>query len=165
MATVHETGHAKNVANFEDLISFATGYGATYNPVNPAIALAGLNAKHAAAVADLAAVNAAFAAWVTAVNARDALFDPLSRLATRIMNAVQASVVDPEVEADVRTVVRKLQGSRAKPKSPDVPDDPSTPEDESRTSSSASQMSFDNRIGNFDKLIQLLAAQPGYAPN
>jgi len=27
-----ETGHAKNVANFEDLISFATGYGATYNP-------------------------------------------------------------------------------------------------------------------------------------
>jgi hypothetical protein len=26
-------------------------------------------------------------------------------------------------------------------------------------------MSFDNRISNFDKLIQLLAAQPGYTPN
>jgi hypothetical protein len=133
MSTVHETGHARNVANFEDLISFATGYGAPYNPSNPAIALSGLNAKHAAAAADLAAVNAAFAAWVTAVNAREAMFEPLSRLATRVMNAVQASAVAPEFEADVRTIVRKLQGSRAKPKVPDVPDDPSTPEDESHT--------------------------------
>ena len=27
MASKSETGHSKNVANFEDLISFCTGYG------------------------------------------------------------------------------------------------------------------------------------------
>ena len=31
MASTSETGHAKNVANFQDLIEFVTGYGATYN--------------------------------------------------------------------------------------------------------------------------------------
>ena len=40
MASNSETGHAKNVANFEDLISFCTGYGATYNPSKAAIQLA-----------------------------------------------------------------------------------------------------------------------------
>ncbi len=32
MASTTETGHAKNVATFEDLISFCTGYVAAYNP-------------------------------------------------------------------------------------------------------------------------------------
>jgi hypothetical protein len=32
MASTSETGHAKNVANFEDLISFCNGYGVSYNP-------------------------------------------------------------------------------------------------------------------------------------
>ena len=40
MASTTETGHAKNVANFEDLISFCTGYGASYNPSKAAIAIA-----------------------------------------------------------------------------------------------------------------------------
>ena len=31
MLSTLETGQAKNVANFEDLISFCNGYGATYN--------------------------------------------------------------------------------------------------------------------------------------
>lgn len=48
---------------------------------------------------------------------------------------------------------------------PPIVDDPYTPEDESQKSISASQMSFDNRIENMDKLIQLLSAQTGYTPN
>ncbi len=31
-SSVSEVGHAKNVANFQDLIEFVIGYGATYNP-------------------------------------------------------------------------------------------------------------------------------------
>ncbi len=37
MASTTETGHAKNVATFEDLISFCTGYGATHNPSKAAL--------------------------------------------------------------------------------------------------------------------------------
>ena len=165
MATVYETGHAKNVANFQDLISFVTGYGAAYNPAKPTITLASLGSKNTASVAALAAVNVAHADWVTAVNARDAVFAPFSKFVTRVVNAVEASAVPPEVIADVRTIARKLQGVRATPKLPTILDDPSTPEDESQKSISSSQLSFDNRIENFDKLIQLLAAQAGYTPN
>lgn len=39
MASTSETGHAKNVANFQDLIAFVTGYGATYNPIKNALKL------------------------------------------------------------------------------------------------------------------------------
>jgi len=46
MATFSEVGHAKNVANFEDLITTCTGYGATYNPVNTAIKIPALTAQY-----------------------------------------------------------------------------------------------------------------------
>jgi len=66
---------------------------------------------------------------------------------------------------DAKTIARKIQGRRASEMLPTIPDDPSTPEDESQKSISASQMSFDNRIQNFEQLVQLLTAQTGYAPN
>ena len=42
MPSTSETGQAKNVANFEDLISFCNGYGATYNPSKDALTIAKL---------------------------------------------------------------------------------------------------------------------------
>ena len=44
MPTYYETGHAKNIANFQDLIAFCTGYGATYNPTKTALKLPQLTA-------------------------------------------------------------------------------------------------------------------------
>lgn len=42
MRSTSETGHAKNVANFDELISYAIGYGADYNPSKEAIQIPGL---------------------------------------------------------------------------------------------------------------------------
>jgi hypothetical protein len=89
----------------------------------------------------------------------------LSKLITRVVNAVASSNVSKQVLADVKTIARKIQGKRGSDKLPTVVDDPNTPEDESQISISASQMSFDNRIENMDKLIQLLPSQSDYAPN
>jgi hypothetical protein len=53
------------------------------------------------------------------------------------------------VVEDAETFIRKLGGGR---KSPKLKDDPATPGDESQGSagsSSASQMSYDNQVGNF----------------
>ena len=44
MASTSETGHLKNVANFDELISFAMGYGETYNPSKAALKLDALKA-------------------------------------------------------------------------------------------------------------------------
>ena len=162
---ISETGHAKNVANFEDLISFCTGYGTSYNPSNASIKLAALNTLNTSAKYSLTAINAVLPPWKNAINARDIVFAPLSKLITRVVNSLDSSNVSRQSVADAKTFARKIQGKRASDKLPPVADDPNTPEDESQKSISASQMSFDNRIENLDKLIQLLASLTGYTPN
>jgi len=165
MASTSETGHAKNVANFEDLISFCTGYGASYNPSKASIKLPALNTLFTSAKGTLTTINTTLPPNTNAVNAREIVFTPLSKLITRVVNAVEASSVSKQVIADAKTIARKLQGKRASDKLPTVLDNPATPEDESQKSISASQMSFDSRIENMDKLIQFLASQTGYIPN
>ena len=159
---IYNTGHPINVANLEKMISFCTGYGGQYNPSNPLITIPNLTSKHTDSVAELAKVNTALAPWKNAVNDRDGLFDPLSTLATRILNAVQASGASAEYIKDVKTITRKLQGKRATPL---IKNDPNTPINESQKNHSASQMTFDQRIENLDKLIDLLSTNPLYIPN
>lgn len=165
MSSTSETGHAKNVANFQDLISFCNGYGASYNPNKASITLAALGTKQTEAITALAAVNTNIPPSTNAINQREILFNPLNKLITRVLNAVAASDVSKQVIDDVKTIARKLQGKRATPKIPTIIDDPTTAADESQKSISASQMSFDQRIQNMDKLIQLLTSLPGYKPN
>jgi len=160
-----EGGHAKNVANFEDLISFCTGYGTQYNPSKAGIKLPAMNTLFTSAKNSLTAINTALPPSTNAINAREIVFTPLSKLITRVVNAVAASNVSKQVLPDVKTIARKIQGKRGSKKLPTIVDNPNTPQDESQKSISASQMSFDNRIQNMEKLIQLLASQTGYAPN
>lgn len=54
MASTSETGHAKNVANFQDLIEFVTGYGISYNPSKNSLKLPQLIALKASAEGNLA---------------------------------------------------------------------------------------------------------------
>lgn len=133
-----------------------------YNPPVSQIAIAALQAKHTSFQAALNAVTPKASAETIALNARQAAFDPLSSLVTRVVNAAAVSINDQLFSNDLRTIARKLQGRRASAK---VADDPSTPEDESKQSVSASQMSFDSRIANFEELINLLIASGSYNPN
>ena len=162
MSKQNETGHAINVANFEDLISFCTGYGTAYNPTKERITLTALSTKQQATEAASQAVNNALPVYTNAVNARELLFKPLKKLVTRIPYAVKASDAAPNVAADVTSIVRKLQGTRATPK---AKDNPATPQNEAENSISASQLSFDSRVQNLDKLNKLLASIPAYKPN
>ena len=74
MASTSETGHAKNVANLDELISFVGGYGVVYNPSKPAIKLPALQALSTAAKAAIGAVNSANPAYSNAVAAREVAF-------------------------------------------------------------------------------------------
>jgi hypothetical protein len=165
MASTSETGYAKNIANFEDLISFCTGYGTAYNPANATLKLTALNTLFTSAKSSLSTINTMLPPWKNAINAREISFAPLSKLTTRIINALDASSVTRQSVADAKTYARKIQGKRASEKLPTVVDNPATPENESHRSISASQMGFDDRIENFDKLIQFLSSQTTYTPN
>ena len=61
-----DSGHAKNVANFENLISFCTGYGATYNPSKDALSLENFKLLHLQAATNLQKAAVAKTSFVNA---------------------------------------------------------------------------------------------------
>jgi hypothetical protein len=163
MASTSESGHAKTVANFEDLLSFCTAYGTSYNPSRAAIQLTALSTLQTNAQASLAAVTSAKIALGSAVNARQAAFEPLKRLSTRILNALDATDATPKLVKDARSINLKIQGRRLTEKSSSTA--PTTSETAEDKSISVSQQSYDSLIENFDRLIQLVGNEPSYSPN
>ena len=165
MASTTETGHAKNVANFDDLISFATGYGTAFNPSKPSIKLTALQTLSTSAKNAINAVNAALPAYSNAVAARETAFEPLNKLITRVNNALKATDTTEQVDESAKTLVRKIQGTRATPKKTEEEKAAAKAEGKETKEISSSQMSYDSRLDNFDKLIKLLTSVTLYAPN
>jgi hypothetical protein len=165
MASNSETGHAKNVANFEDLTSFCTGYGASYNPVKASIKLAALGTLRTTALGTLTTVTTGNTAFINSTNTRQLVFAPIKALATRIVNALAATDASDQLIEDAKTINRKIQGARkgggTKPPTPPV--DGTPPPDDNQIS--VSQQSYDSLIENFKKLIELVGSEPTYTPN
>jgi hypothetical protein len=157
---VNETGHALNVAHFQQLISFVDSWGAPYAPSNTTILLTALNTKLTDSSSAMAEVGNSLALNKTAVNDRENTFSGLGKLATRIMNYYESTGADQNRIDDVRTLKRKIEGARAKP----LVDDPATPEDESKNGVSTSQRSYTQLIEHLKNMIDLLANDPLYAP-
>jgi len=164
MASTTETGHAKNAATFEDLISFCTGYGASYNPSKVALKLPGLNTQLAAANAALQAVKTAKTAYDNATNAREISFKPMKSLATKIVSALTATEAADQTVDDVKTTNMKIQGRRAvKVEKPSA--EALAKGAEPVKTASTSQQSYDKMIDHFAQLIATLTAEPKYLPN
>jgi hypothetical protein len=129
------------VANLESLISFVKGYGATYNPSKDSIKLVALEAILA--------------------NAKQSLID----IDTRVNNAIKATDTTELVDDSVKTLVRKLQGTRASAKISDEDKKLLAEDGKEVNQISASQMGYDNRVENLYKLLMLLNSIPQYNPN
>lgn len=165
MASTSETGHQKNVANFDELISFATGYREAYNPSKASIKIDALKTLSAQAKAAINAVSAAEPAYKSAVAAREVAFEPLSKLTTRVMNSIKATDTTEQVDENARTLARKIQGVRATAKKTEDEKKALAEKGKEVVEISTSQMSYDSRLDNFFKLIQLLSSVPEYNPN
>ena len=165
MTNTSETGHAKNVTNLESLITSIIALETSYNPSRDSIKLTSLQTLLTASTESLNAVNIAQAAYSNAVAARKVAFEPFGKLITRVMNSLKASGTSTQVVQSARTIVRKLQGRRASAKITEEEKKALEAEGKEVNQKSASQMSFDNRIENFDRLIMLLSSIPLYNPN
>lgn len=165
MASTTESGHAKNVANLESLISFVKGYGATYNPSKDSIKIVALEAILANAKQSLIDIDTLFPAYTNAVSAREFAFAPLSKIITRVNNAIKATDTTEIVDNSVKTLVRKLQGTRASAKISDEDKKLLAEDGKEVNQISASQMGYDNRVENLYKLLMLLNSIPQYNPN
>ena len=160
MASTSETGHAKNVANFQDLIEFVTGYGATYNPSKNSLKLPQLIALKASAEGNLADVITKNTIYNNKVNERITAFSGLKSSSTRLINALQTTDATAETIGNAKTFNRKMQGKKAS--SVQTPTDPNTP---APTTISTSQQSYDQLIQHLAGLTSVLATEPSYTPN
>lgn len=164
MASNSETGHSKNVATFEDLVSFCTAYGPPYNPSKPALKLAALNTQLAAANAALQAVKVAKTTYDNATNTREIAFKPLRPLATKIVNAIAATEATAQTVADVKSINNKIQGKRAKTiEQPDA--EALAAGAEPVKTVSVAQQSYNKMVDHYAQLVATLTAEPKYLPN
>lgn len=165
MASTTETGHAKNVAHLDELISFVLGYGTDYNPSKLSIKSDALQTLSGYAKKAIDGVNAALPAYSNAVAAREAAFAPLSKLVTRVLNALKATDTTNQVDESANTFARKIQGKRATSKKTEAEKKAEVDAGKEVVEISSSQMSYDSRLDNFDKFIKLLTSVSLYAPN
>ena len=160
MASTSEVGHAKNVANFQDLIEFVTGYGATYNPSKSSLKLAQLVALKATAEAKLTDVISKNTNYNNKVNERMVAFSNLKSLSTRLVNALQTTDATTATINDAKTFNRKMQGKKAS--ASQTPTDPNAP---APATISTSQQSYDQLIQHLTGLKSVLEEEPSYTPN
>lgn len=159
MASNSEKGHAKNVANFKDLITYSTGFGGKYNPSRKELGLPALTNMHTDAEAVLNTLNDAMPPYNSAVAAKDEAFKPFNKLITKVYNSFSScGALKGEVD-NVFTLAKKLKGQATKTEKA------KEAEAAGKDPISQAQLSMDMRLENFDKFIKILAAAPKYKPN
>lgn len=159
---ISETGHAKNVAGFEAIISFCKGFGPKYNPVKEGIKIAQLEALHQQALLALVNLKINQTALNNATNERQLAFRDLKPYVTRLINALEVNGATDETMKDAKSINKKIRGQRAT-KIKDVELDGATETETKKIS--VSQQSFDMLIEHYTKLMELLKQQPQYKPN
>ncbi len=173
-----EVGHAKNVANLEDLIADLKGLGPVYNPPRAELQLDNLQRLHREAQEVLRLVAEKEVLEQGATNERSQTFKLLRPKVTSILNTMVACGLSEKTIADARAIQRRINGTRAGKKSTtnETPTTAVSTEEtalESEGNSvakatktiSASRQSFDLLIEHFTKLRLLLQREPLYTPN
>jgi hypothetical protein len=164
MAAISETGHARNVANLESIISFCKGYGATYNPSKASIKIDALDTLLSESRTALNNVTEKLTIYNSVINNRSAIFANLKPLSTKLINALIVTNASKKTIEDAKGINRKIQGVRANKKTTIVTNDESSSIPEEKTVST-SQQSYDQMTEHFSKLIALLQNEPSYTPN
>ncbi len=168
MSKTYETGHAKNLANFNSLISFCEGYGNAYNPAALALTLNSLQTRASDALNAFEEAKKKQLAFNKAVDERMIAFGPLRSLSQRMLAALAASACSNETLEGAKTINRKIQGRRKSKTTAGATEEPTEGQpdaDKPTKNISASQQSYDNLCASFSAFIELLNGQTEYQPN
>lgn len=157
----YETGHARNVQRFQELCSFVTSWGASYNPSNAELELTKLTNKHTAANDALDDVTQKLTNFKDKVNQRENTFSGIRKLTTRVVNFYESTGTAANKVEDAKSIKRKIDGKRADTSVEEPPGEG----EEAPTTISASQQSYTQITQFFGQLIALLQADGLYDPN
>jgi hypothetical protein len=157
MASVSETGHNKNVANFASAIQVLVEMGSLYNPTNPNLLLANLNPVKTNLGGTITFLNNKKPIYKNAVAEREILIAQLPSRLTMSLNYAKSTNISQTDKENLSSQVKKMRGDKkAKVVNPETAEGDSI---------STSQMSYDSRIANFDTYISQLSSLAEYNPN
>lgn len=156
----NETGHAANVANFKELIAFAESIGAAYTPPVAELTLAELQKQADVLDVALDTVNDIQAKNKKAIYERQTNYEGINTLVSRIGATLVVLGLEDKTIKNARSIIDKITGSNKK-----KPADTTATTATLAKTISTSQMSFEQRKNNFERLVVLLQAEPNYKPN
>jgi hypothetical protein len=163
-----ESGDMKLLGTFRELIEHVSA-DTNYQPANDDLKPAALEAQYTTALGAVQNVPARMAAYKTAIIDRQALYDQLDPIVMRSRNMLKASGASKHKLEDAETFVRKILGRRKsqkpKPAAAQATDGPGLPAPDTPATHSASQLSFENRVGNLGAFIEVVASVTDYKPN
>jgi hypothetical protein len=165
MSKTSETGHAKNVANFEELITYVQSYNGEYNPSRGSIKVDALQSLLANGKQRMADFNIALSPYKIAAAERETAFEPLNKFTTRLVNSLKATDTSAQMDNTVKSIARKIKGERATPKKKVVAVQQGETADVDEKEISVAQTSYNNRLENFSKLFVQLQNIPEFRPN
>jgi hypothetical protein len=157
-----DSGHLGNLKSFDELLSAVKGFPAGYNPSKNEFQIKALEAKSVEGHHQISNLNVIMSVYKSAVEHRTVVYAPFQNLATSIFNFIKSTDASDEAIDNVAQIIRKLKGQRAGKKVT-----PQAIGEKTQQSSqiSVSQLSFNERLNNFDRLIRQLEMIPQYLPN
>lgn len=165
MTKSSEAGHISNLNNFDRLLTVIASRSDHYRPSRASLSLEALQNLHTAAKNAFVQLKKADSEYATAIDVRKNGYSTLGPYITRIINALIASDSSEEADRSAKILVRKLRGQRVSAFYTDAEKAALESEGKSSRQHSSSQMDFNSRLDNFDKLVCLLAVIPEYNPN
>ncbi len=158
-----DSGHATNIANFQKLINAVVSFGPAYAPSKDAYKVPALQAQYTACAGANSAVKGPLADYNQTTTKRTSDFIALDRLTTRLIAMFRSSDAGQQVKDFAKTRADKIRGfkKKASPAPAPSPENGETPEDKKH---STSQRSYVMRAENFDAFINILKAEPSFAP-
>lgn len=192
MSSNSETGHAKNVANFEKLHVFVSGYGMVYQPSKTALQLPELQRLLSESRAIMLLVQQLESHKKKIQNERSATFKQMKPLCTRVINMLRSSDAADKTVEDAAAINNKIKGIRlTKKENPDATNEKAaelataevtlyamteegtmTPVTEispdstpAKRTHSHAQTSQDQLMEHFSRLLVLLETEIHYNPN
>ena len=175
MAHSINTGHTVNVENYNQLVINLSNMAGLWNPVNEMITIAALTTHHKACDATLKALNTAEAFDKKQTAARTKVYLPLQSLTKRTVAAMKSCQMEASVIESAGTLVSLITGANIskvtnkrkkmalKAHALTITEgDPATEEVKNR---SVSQLAFDARLKNFDKLVAQIETSGNYKTN
>ena len=154
--SISEKGKAKTLANTGLLLTHIYAKGENYKPSNAKLLVPNLEAVSTKATQVQSELNFVQAPYSNAVLQRENIFLPLNRYISKLRKAYKAvdGLTEQQLE-NFMTVARKIKGARKTKKE----------KDNTSEQHSVSQMSYDQRTNNMEKMVGILKATEGFNPN